>query len=67
MCDQIKKHRVCIKIVCLKKFGKLWLAAEVLLFVLVGAAVDIRYTMDAGLAAGFDDFCCLAFFALSVY
>ena len=34
-----------------EKFGKLWLAAEVLLFVLVGAAVDIRYTMQAGLAA----------------
>lgn len=33
------------------KFGKLWLAAEVVLFVLVGAAVDIRYTMEAGLAA----------------
>ena len=34
-----------------EKFGKLWLAAEVVLFVLVGAAVDIRYTMSAGLAA----------------
>lgn len=34
-----------------EKFGKLWIAAEVLLFVLVGAAVDIRYTLDAGLAA----------------
>lgn len=34
-----------------EKFGKLWLAAEVLLFVLVGAAVDIRYTVAAGLAA----------------
>lgn len=34
-----------------EKFGKLWLAAEVLLFVLVGAAVDIRYTMSAGVAA----------------
>lgn len=34
-----------------EKFGKLWLAAEVLLFVLVGAAVDIRYTMKAGLVA----------------
>lgn len=33
------------------KFGKLWLAAEVLLFVLVGAAVDIRYTLSAGGAA----------------
>lgn len=34
-----------------EKFGKLWLSAEVILFVLVGAAVDIRYTMDAGSAA----------------
>ena len=33
------------------KFGKLWLAAEVVLFVLVGAAGDIRYTIEAGLAA----------------
>ena len=31
-----------------QKFGKLWLAAEVILFVLVGAAVDIRYTLAAG-------------------
>lgn len=34
-----------------EKFGKLWIAAEVLLFVLVGAAVDIRYTLGAGLSA----------------
>ncbi len=34
-----------------EKFGKLWLAAEVLLFVLVGAAVDIRYTLAAGIPA----------------
>ena len=34
-----------------EKFGKLWLAAEVILFVMVGAAVDIRYTLHAGLAA----------------
>lgn len=33
-----------------EKFGKLWLAAEVILFVLVGAAVDIRYTLEAGIA-----------------
>lgn len=31
-----------------QKFGKLWIAAEVLLFVLVGAAVDLRYTLAAG-------------------
>lgn len=34
-----------------EKFGKLWIAAEVILFVLVGAAVDIRYTLNAGIAA----------------
>ena len=34
-----------------EKFGKLWLAAEVILFVLVGAAVDIRYTLQAGAGA----------------
>lgn len=34
-----------------EKFGKLWLAAEVILFVLVGAAVDVRYTAKAGPAA----------------
>ena len=31
-----------------QKYGKLWIAAEVILFVLVGAAVDIRYTLEAG-------------------
>ena len=34
-----------------EKFGKLWIAAEVVLFVMVGAAVDIRYTATAGGAA----------------
>lgn len=34
-----------------QKFGKLWLAAEVILFVLVGAAVDIRYTLKGGVPA----------------
>lgn len=30
------------------KFSKLWVAAEIVLFVLVGAAVDIRYAAQAG-------------------
>ncbi len=34
-----------------EKFGKFWIAAEIILFVLVGAAVDIRYTLEAGLGA----------------
>ena len=44
-----------------EKFGKLWLAAEVVLFVLVGAAVDIRYTLSAGIAAVFMIFIALIF------
>ncbi len=34
-----------------EKFGKVWLAAAVALFVLVGAVVDLRYLADAGLPA----------------
>lgn len=33
------------------KFSKLWVGAEVLLFVLVGATVNIDYALDAGLIA----------------
>ena len=33
------------------KFSKLWVAAELVLFVLVGAAVDVRYALSAGVAA----------------
>ena len=31
------------------KFSKLWVGAEIILFVLVGATVDLRYTANAGL------------------
>ena len=44
-----------------EKFGKLWIVAEVVLFVLVGAAVDIRYTLSAGIAAVFMIFIALIF------
>jgi NhaP-type Na+/H+ or K+/H+ antiporter len=33
------------------KFSKIWVAAEIMLFVLVGATVDISYTAKAGIAA----------------
>ncbi len=49
-----------------EKFGKLWLAAEVVLFVLVGAAVDIRYTVSAGISAVLLIFAALAFRAVGV-
>lgn len=49
-----------------EKFGKLWIAAEVLLFVLVGAAVDVRYTLGAGGAAVLMIACALLFRAVGV-
>lgn len=49
-----------------EKFGKLWLAAEVILFVLVGAAVDIRYTLEAGLSAVLMIFVALLFRTVGV-
>lgn len=49
-----------------EKYGKLWLAAEVLLFVLVGAAVDIRYTLEAGLGAALMIFIGLLFRSVGV-
>jgi NhaP-type Na+/H+ or K+/H+ antiporter len=33
------------------KFSKIWVAAELILFVLLGAAVDIRYMFQAGIWA----------------
>ena len=48
------------------KFGKLWIAAEVILFVLVGAAVDIRYTLEAGGTAVLMIFAALIFRAAGV-
>ena len=33
------------------KYNKLWVAAEIILFVLVGATVNIKYAMEAGLSA----------------
>lgn len=50
-----------------EKAGKLWLAAEVILFVLVGAAVDIRYTVGAGLAAVGMIFLAIIFRSIGVF
>jgi len=50
-----------------EKYGKLWIAAEVILFVLVGAAVDIRYTLEAGLGAVAMIFIGLAFRSLGTW
>jgi NhaP-type Na+/H+ or K+/H+ antiporter len=49
------------------KFSKLWVAAELILFVLVGAAVDIKYAAQAGISAVILIFGVLAFRMLGVY
>jgi NhaP-type Na+/H+ or K+/H+ antiporter len=49
-----------------EKFGKLWIGAEVVLFVLVGAAVDVRYTLTAGASALAMIFTALVFRAVGV-
>ena len=60
------KSPACVTRRLSEKFGKLWLAAEVILFVLVGASVDIRYTLSAGIAAVAMIFIALAFRAAGV-
>lgn len=47
-----------------EKLGKLWICAEVTLFVLVGAAVDVRFALKAGAAAAMI-FLALAFRSLA--
>ena len=49
-----------------EKFGKLWIGAEVMLFVLVGATVDARYTLTAGISALLMIFIALTFRAVGV-
>lgn len=50
-----------------QKFGKIWLCAEVVLFVLVGAAVDIRYMANAGMMAVLLIFGALVFRTVGVW
>lgn len=49
------------------KFSKLWVAAEILLFVLVGATVDIKYAVAAGVLAIILIFGALVFRMAGVY
>lgn len=49
------------------KFSKLWVCAEVLLFVLVGATVNISYALKAGLTAVALIFCVLVFRMVGVF
>jgi len=49
------------------KYNKLWVAAEVLLFVLVGATVDLNYAMNAGVSATLIVVGALVFRMIGVY
>ena len=49
------------------KYSKLWVAAEIVLFVLVGATVDIKYAISSGIAAILVILGALAFRMLGVF
>ncbi len=49
------------------KFNKLWVVAEIVLFVLVGATVDIRYALSAGILSIILIFGVLAFRMFGVF
>lgn len=49
------------------KYNKLWVAAEVILFVLVGATVDLRFVMSAGILAAAIVVFAMLFRMLGVY
>ena len=47
----LRRRRLVVAQRLTAKFGKLWVGAEIMLFVLVGAQVDLNYAAAAGLAA----------------
>ena len=47
----LQKKRQIVAVRLSLKFNKLWVAAEILLFVLVGATVDLKYAASAGIFA----------------
>ena len=49
------------------KFGKLWVVAEIILFVLVGASVNIQYALNAGISTIILIILVLLFRMLGVY
>lgn len=62
----LKKYDILAKRLS-SKFSKVWVAAELLLFILVGATVDISYVGKAGMAAIALIFIALVFRVLGVF
>lgn len=50
-----------------EKYSKLWIAAEIILFVLVGATVDLKYALASGITAVIVIFGALVFRMLGVF
>lgn len=57
----LQKKSTCVAKRLSVKFNKLWVGAEVMLFVLVGATVDIKYALSSGVSAVILIFGVLAF------
>lgn len=62
---QRKRENVAVRLST--KFNKLWVASEIMLFVLVGATVDLKYALSAGVMAIILIFGVLAFRMLGVW
>lgn len=62
---QKQKSEVSVRLSC--KFSKLWVGAEILLFVLVGATVNINYALKAGSMAVLLILCVLVFRIIGVF
>lgn len=62
---QRKRYEVAVRLS--GKFSKLWVCSEILLFVLVGATVDIKYAVSAGFLSIMLIFGVLAFRMIGVY
>ncbi len=60
-----KQHEMATRISL--KFSKLWIFAEIMLFVLVGSSVDIRYALQSGFTAVILLLCVLFFRMLGVW
>ncbi|MEG0313722.1 MAG: cation:proton antiporter [Erysipelotrichaceae bacterium] len=63
----IQKYREPVALRLSKKFDKLWVGAELLLFVLVGASVNIEYALASGIKVIMLIFCVLMFRMLGVF
>lgn len=63
----LQRNRECVAFRLSSKFNKLWVAAEILLFVLVGATVDLNSAFSAGAAAVAVIFGVLVFRVLGVF